>query len=74
MSFWMRWANVVGLFLAAGLAVYLCFCIESQEVRIKALRADLERVDEYLPRLIRSELAAQEARIIQRIEFLLVGK
>lgn len=63
-----RWLLIVA---ALALCVWLHVKIRRQEIEIDAVKADLERVETYLPAMIRSELAAQEDRIIMRIEKLL---
>lgn len=53
---------------ALVLAVWLWSHSRSQEARIDALREDLVRVESYIPGLLRSELSAQEKRLMEKID------
>lgn len=71
---WMRWFHTAGLLLALVMAVVLCRTVAKQEARIDMLMSDMEQINLHLPGLIRSELSAQEERIVIRIEALLVKR
>ena len=61
----MRWAVFGALVL---LALWMRSYMVHQDKEIAELRADMERIDEYLPNLIRSELRLHERRMIQHLE------
>ena len=70
----MRWVHAASLLLVAVLAVCLGTHSKRQELRIDALSAELEIVQTQFPTWLRSELSAQEERIVLRIEALLAKR
>ena len=54
--------------LALGLAVWIWGTLQDQRERIDGLQADMKEIEDYLPCLLRLELAEHERRMVLRIE------